>query len=104
MLTTLGLSVALLGIVVLAIGAGATPATAACTRSTGTRCEPAAAALPPSATLVAFVLILAGPGDEDRLGAGAQLAARRAQRGAGADQRAAVRGAAADRRCSSPGA
>ena len=36
-------------------------------------------------------------GDEDRLGAGAQLAAGRPQRGAAAGQRAAVRGAAADR-------
>ncbi len=37
------------------------------------------------------------PGREDRLGAGPQLAARRAQRGAAADQRAALGGAAADR-------
>ena len=43
--------------------------------------------------MIAFVLLLAGLAT-DRLGAGSQLAAGRAQRGAGSDQRAAVRGAA----------
>ena len=47
---------------------------------------------------------LGGLADEDRLGAGPQLAARRAQRSAAARQRAAVGGAAARPSCSSPGA
>ncbi len=58
MLTTLGLSVALLGIVVLAIGQ-ASAAARPRTRSTGTRCA-RRAALPQGATLIAFVLLLAG--------------------------------------------
>ena len=96
MLTTLGLSVALLGIVVLAIGqAGAGHDGIHALDWHALRL--AAHALPKDATLVAFVLLLAGPGDEDRLGARPQLAARRPQRGAAADQRHAVRGAAADR-------
>ena len=45
-LTTLGLSVALLGIVVLALGAVRGAATAAWTRWTGTRWRRSAAALP----------------------------------------------------------
>ena len=96
-LTTLGLSVALLGIVVLALGAGgrgrARAERARLARAAEQRGRAAA-----GGDARGLRADPRGPGDEDRLGAGPQLAARRAQRGAGADQRAAVRGAAADRR------
>ena len=96
-LTTLGLTIALLGIVVLyaALGDGARLAR---TRSTGARSATARTRSIPRTATVAAVLILGGPGGEGRLGARAQLAARRAQRGAAAGQRAALGRAAADRR------
>ena len=96
LLTTLGLSVAFLGIIVLAIGqanAGhhnvraldwyALQAAAHSMPDTGQPdrvCSPACWSC-----------------DQDRLGAGPQLAAGRPQRGAGTDQRAALGGAAAER-------
>ena len=70
--------------------------TAGSRRSPGT---PSGRLCRPGATTLRRVRAAARrPRDEDRLGAGAQLAARRAQRGARTDLRAALRGAAADRR------
>ena len=95
-LTTLGLSVALLGIVVLAIaqagvghpGVGALDWHALEAR----RWRPA-----PADHAAGLRAHPCRSGGEDRLGAGPQLVARRAQRGTGADQRAPVGRAAADR-------
>ena len=95
-LTTLGLSVALLGIVDpgdRAGGPGARrPARARLERARARRAGGRDADAP------RLRADHRRPGDEDRLGARAQLAAGRAQRGAGADQRAALGRAAADGR------
>ena len=96
LLTTLGLSVALLGIVVLAIGqANAGHHGLHALDWHALRLAAHAAAEGADAARVRAAARRAR--DEDRLGAGPQLAARRPQRGAAADQRAAVRGAAAER-------
>ena len=92
-LTTLGLTVALLGILVLYVGLGS-GASLARLDFTAIR---AAARAGPRAGRARARAHPRRPGDEDRLGAGAQLAARCAQRGAAARQRTAVGGPAADR-------
>ena len=103
-LTTLGLSVALLGIVVLALALSRDGDHGlhaldwhALRASARRRCRT-------QALLVAFVLILAGPRDQDRLGAGAQLAARRAQRGAARRSARCCPRRCCRPWCSSPGA
>ena len=94
-LTTFGLTIALLGIIVLyaLVGADADLATLDW-RSIAA----AAPTLPASGRADRVRADRRRAGDEDRLGARAQLAARRAQRGAAAGQRAAVGRAAADGR------
>ncbi len=93
-LTTFGLAVALLGILILFVGLAPHGGTLATLDWQSIARHVRRHGSPDGAVRVDPDPRRAGR--EDRLGAGAQLAARRAQRGAAAGQRAALRRAAAD--------
>ena len=99
LLTTLGLSVALLGIIILAIG----QANAGLHGLHALDCRPAlqhaAATLPKTPTLLAFVLLLAGLATKIGWAPVHNWLPDAQQRGTRSDQRAAVNGAAAEARC-----
>ena len=98
-LTSLGLGVALLGIVLLAAGVAARRPR----RLSPGASSAASARGPATRALVAYLLLLAGTRGEDRLGARPQLAARRALRGAARRSRRCSRRRCCRRCCSSPG-
>ena len=94
-LTTFGLTIALVGILVLYVGLAPSGGVLATLNWQEIAAGARLAARGPGAAGVPADHRRAG--DEDRLGPGAQLAARRAQRGSAARQRAALGRAAADR-------